>query len=133
MYDVKYDIIQMVRMPIGISMDKTREIAWLKGAYKDFEKLPKAVQLNILRQLTVVAEGINPDDAKPLKGFGSGVWEIALRYQTNAYRSVYAIELDEAIWVLHIFQKKSPKGIKTARQDIALIRSRIKRIKELIK
>ena len=129
MFDVKYDIIRL----IGILMEKTREIAWLKGARKDFGRLPKAVQLNMLRQLTVVAEGVNSDDAKPMKGLGSGVWEIALSYQANAFRAVYALQLDDAIWVLHIFQKKSPKGIKTAKQDIALIRSRIKQIKELIK
>ncbi len=70
---------------------------------------------------------------KSLKGLGSGVWEIALRHQTNAYRTVYALELDDAVWVIHAFQKKSPKGIKTAKQDIDLIRLRIKRLKEYLK
>lgn len=112
---------------------KTREIAWIKAARKDFEKFPKGAKLNIRRQLTVVAEGAKPEDAKPLKGLGSGVWEIALRYQTNAYRTVYVVELDDAIWILHAFQKKSPKGIKTAKQDVDLIRSRLKRLKEMLK
>lgn len=112
---------------------KTREIAWIKAARKDFEKFPKAAQLNIRRQLTVVAEGAKPEDAKPLKGLGSGVWEIALRHQTNAFRTVYVVELDEAVWILHAFQKKSPKGIKTAKQDVDLIRSRLKRLKEILK
>lgn len=110
---------------------KTREIAWIKAAKKDFEKFPKSAQLNMLRQLTVVAEGALPEDAKPLKGF-SGVWEIALRHQTNAYRTVYVLEFDGALWVLHSFQKKSPKGIKTAKKDIDLIRTRLKRLKELL-
>ena len=72
-------------------MNKTREIAWIKAARKDFERLPKAVQLDILRQLTVVAEGVKPEDAKPMKGLGSGVWEVALRHRTNAYRTIYAV------------------------------------------
>jgi hypothetical protein len=46
---------------------KPSEIAWIKAARKDFEKSPKAAQLNIRRQLTVVAEGAKPEDAKPLK------------------------------------------------------------------
>ena len=60
-------------------------------------------------------------DAKPIKGLGSSLWEIALRYQTNAYRTVYAVELDDAIWIVHAFQNKSPKRIKTAKQDVDLI------------
>lgn len=95
---------------------RTRNISWIKAARKDFAQFPKAGQLNILRQLTVVAEGAKPDDAKPLKGLGSGIWEIASRHRKNAYRTIYAIELDDAIWILHAFQKKSPKGIKTARK-----------------
>ena len=110
----------------------SREIAWIKAARKDFEKFPKGAQLSFLRQLTVVAEGAKPEDAKPMKGFGSGVWEIALKHQTNAFRTVYVIDLDDAIWVLHAFQKKSPKGIKTAKPDIDLIRSRLKRLKEML-
>jgi phage-related protein len=111
---------------------RSREIASIKAARKDFQKFPRAAQLNILRQLTVVAEGAKPDDARPLKGLGPGVWEIALKYQTNAYRTVFIIELNDAVWVLHAFQKKSPKGIKTAKQDIELIRTRLKRLKEIL-
>lgn len=89
--------------------------------------------MNILRQLTIVAEGAKPDDAKPLKGLGSGIWEIVLRHQKNAYRTVYVIELDDDIWVLHAFQKKSPRGIKTAKEDVDLIRFRLKRLKDMLK
>ena len=111
----------------------TREIAWIRAARKDFEKFPRAAQLDIRRQLTAVAEGQHPDDAKPMKGLGAGVSEIALRYQTNAYRTVYALVLDDAIWVIHAFQKKSPRGIKTAKKDTDLMRSRLKRLKEMLK
>ena len=114
-------------------MRDTREVAWIKAARKDFEKFPKAAQLDIRRQLTVVAEGQMPDDAKPMKGLGAGLFEIALRYQTNAFRTVYALELDDAIWVIHAFQKKSPRGIKTAKKDVDLIRWRLKRLKEMLK
>ena len=75
----------------------TREIAWIKAARKDFEKFPHGAQLDVRRQLTAVSEGKMPGDVKPMKGLGSGVFEIAMRYQTNAFRVVYAAEFDEAI------------------------------------
>jgi phage-related protein len=46
---------------------------------------------------------------------------------------VYAVQIDEDIWVIHAFQKKSPKGIKTSRKDIDLIRERLKRLKKQLK
>ena len=85
------------------------------------------------RALTVAAEGGKADIAKPLKGLGSGVFEIALPYRSDAYRVIYAVQLDEAIWVVHAFQKKSTKGIKTPQKDIDLIKARIKRLKEALR
>ena len=84
------------------------------------------------RALTVAAEGGKADIAKPMKGF-SGVFEIALPYRADAYRVVYAVQLDEAIWVVHAFQKKAKTGIKTPKQDTDLIRERIKRLKEQLR
>ena len=83
-----------------------------------------------MRALTVAAEGRKTDIAKPLKGFGSGVFEVALKYHTDAYRTVYALHLGEQLWVLHAFQKKAKHGIKTPKKDIDLIRERLKRLKK---
>ena len=65
------------------------------------------------------------DQAKPLKGLGSGVIEIVERYDTDTYRVVYAARFANAIYILHAFQKKSKKGIKTPKQDIDLIKKRL--------
>jgi len=108
----------------------TREVAWIKAARKDFEKFPHPAQRIVARALTVAAEGGKADIAKPMKGLGSGVFEIALPYRSDAYRVVYAVQFDEAVWVVHAFQKKSTTGIKTSQGDIDLIRERIKRLKE---
>jgi len=83
--------------------------------------------------LTIAAEGRKADIAKPLKGFGSGVYEIALAHQRDAYRAIYALQFGEEIWVLHAFKKKSKSGIRTPKQEVDLIRERIKRLKELLK
>ncbi len=68
-----------------------------------------------------------------MKGFDTGVFEIAIPYRGDAFRCVYAVKLDDDIWVLHVFQKKSTQGIKTPKHDIDLIHTRIRRLKELFK
>lgn len=84
----------------------------------------------MVRALRLAANGEKADTAKPMKGFGSGVFEIALRHRGDAFRAVYALLIDVDVWVLHAFQKKSKSGIKTPRQEIDLIHARIKRLKE---
>jgi len=70
------------------------------------------------------------DIAKPMKGLGVGVFEIALRYRSDAYRAVYALRVDEDIWVIHAFQKKAQQGIKTPQKEIDLIKQRVKRLRK---
>ena len=83
-----------------------------------------------MRALTVAAEGRKADIAKPMKGFGSGVFEVALKYRADAYRTVYALQLGDRLWVLHAFQKKAKQGIKTPKKELDLIRERLKRLKK---
>ena len=68
--------------------------------------------------------GETPPAAKPLKGLGSGVLELVEQDTGGTYRAVYAVRFETAIYVLHVFQKKSKKGIATPLQDIKLIRKR---------
>lgn len=76
--------------------------------------------------LQLVQAGETPLDAKPFKGVGSSVYEIVKRYDTDTYRAVYAVKIGEKIYVLHAFQKKSKKGIKTPQTDVDLIKQRYK-------
>lgn len=114
-------------------MIDSRPISWLRGARKDFEDFPQGAQIEMARALTILAEGRMPDIAKPLTGLGSGVMELALRHRGDAFRVVYALHIDDDIWVIHAFQKKSKSGIKTPKQDIELIRERLKRLREMLK
>jgi phage-related protein len=114
-------------------MRDTRPISWLKGARKDFEDFPQAAQIEMARALTILADGHMPDIAKPLTGLGSGVMELALKHRGDAFRVVYALQIGDDIWVIHAFQKKSKSGIKTPKQDIDLIRDRLKRLREMLK
>ena len=76
--------------------------------------------------------GCHPDIAKPLKGAGSGVFELALRHRGDAYRVVYAVQIGVEVWVIHAFQKKSKSGIKTPKLEVELIHERLKRLKGML-
>jgi phage-related protein len=108
----------------------SRPISWIKAARKDFEDFPQGAQIEMARALTILAEGRMPDIAKHLTGFGSGVMELALKHRGDAFRVVYALQIDTDIWVIHAFQKKSKSGIKTPKQEIDLIHARLRRLKE---
>ena len=111
----------------------TRLVNWIKAARRDFEGFPPEAQLDAQTALTAVAAGEAPAVAKPLKGLGTGVWELALRHRGDAFRVIYALQIGDDIWVVHAFQKKSKKGIATPKQEIDLIGERIKRLKEALK
>ncbi len=71
--------------------------------------------------------GKKHDQAKPLKGFGgASVLEVVEDYMGDTYRAVYTVKIADKVYVLHCFQKKSIKGIETPKQDMDLIRERLK-------
>ena len=111
----------------------TRPVSWIKAALKVFETFPDGARLICLAALTIAAEGGKADIVKPMQGMGPGVFEIALPFKGDAFRVVYAVQLAGDIWVVHAFQKKSTRGIKTPRHEINLIRERLKRLKEMLR
>jgi len=114
-------------------MPPVRRISWVKAARRDFDDFPEGVRDDVLDALTLVALGAMPAKAKPLKGFESGVFEIALRHRTDAFRAVYAIRIDADVWVVHAFQKKSKSGIATPRHEIDVVRERLRRLREALR
>jgi phage-related protein len=70
-------------------------------------------------------------DAKPLRGFGgAGILEIVENHAGDTYHAAYTVRLAGRIYALHVFQKKSKGGINTAKAEIELIKSRLKRAEE---
>src|SRR5882724_9764283 len=110
-----------------------RPLVWLGNSKRNIRAFPKGAQKLIGDELQLIQFGGMPKDAKPFKGVGRGVLEIAIRYDTDAYRTVLAVQLGKKIYVLHAFQKKSKRGIATPKQDVDLIRQRYKEAKELAK
>ncbi len=87
---------------------------------------PENVKDSVGYALHLIQQGRTPKSVKPLKGFKPQVMEIVTDCNSDTYRSVYSVKIDEALYVLHCFQKKSKTGIKTPKADIDLIRQRLK-------
>jgi phage-related protein len=108
-----------------------RPVVWLGNSRRNIQALPPDARRVIGGELQLMQYGGMPKDAKPFRGIGSGVIEIAIRHDGEAYRTVVALQLGRTIYVLHAFQKKSKKGIATPKQDVDLIKQRYKEAKEL--
>jgi phage-related protein len=108
-----------------------RPIVWLGNSRKNLRDFPEGAQKLLGDELQMIQFGGMPKDAKPFKGVGSGVCELALRHASDAYRVVLAVQIGKRIYVLHAFQKKSKKGIETPKRDVDLIRKRYTEAQEL--
>ena len=106
---------------------------WLGNSLKNVTAFPDGAKQLIGDELQFIQFGGMPKDAKPFKSVGSGVIEIAVKFNKDAYRCVQAIQLGKTIYVLHAFQKKSSTGTKTPQKDVDLIKQRYNEAKELAK
>ena len=103
-----------------------RPLDWVGSSKKDFLAFPEPVKDEMGNALGLAQfDGKHPS-AKPWKGQGSGVFEIVENHDGDAYRAVYTVRFREVVYVLHAFQKKSPRGIKTAQADIDLVERRLR-------
>jgi phage-related protein len=104
-----------------------RPLYWVGSSKKDLLALPEQVIDTFGYALYLAQVGRKHDQAKPLKGFGSaGVLEIVEDWQGNTYRGVYTVRFERAVFVLHVFQKKSTRGIATPKAELDLVRQRLK-------
>jgi len=99
---------------------------WLGSSLKDLKTFPDDVKGEIGHALFLAQTGSKSSLAKPLKGYGgAGVLEIVDDYDGDTYRAVYTVRFEEAIYVLHCFQKKSKTGAELPPKDQNLINSRL--------
>lgn len=108
-----------------------RPVVWLGNSKKNIRDFPEGAQRLLGDELQLIQFGGMPKDAKPFKGVGSGVLEIAVRHASDAYRVVLALQIGSRVYVLHAFQKKSKKGIATPKRDVDLIKKRYTEAQEL--
>lgn len=108
-----------------------RPCVFLGSTRKDLLGLPEEVRHEIGYALHQAQSGDEPLDAKALKGFGGrSILEIVKNYDSDTYRAVYTVRFEQALYVLHVFQKKSKRGIGTPRQEIELIKQRLRDAEE---
>ncbi|MBI3375340.1 MAG: type II toxin-antitoxin system RelE/ParE family toxin [Betaproteobacteria bacterium] len=111
-----------------------KPLEWISSSHKDLMALPADIRRFFGYALSLAQAGDQHDAAKVLKGFGSaGVLEVVENDVGGTYRAVYTVKFIEAVYVLHCFQKKSKSGIATPKQDMAIIRARLKVAEALAK
>ena len=111
-----------------------KSLIWIGSSKKDLMALPPGVRKFFGHALDFAQRGEQHGAAKPLKGFGgAGVVEIVEDDASGTYRAVYTVKFAEAVFVLHCFQKKSKSGIATPKEDMDIIRARLKAAEALAK
>jgi len=115
-----------------VAETKPKALTWVGASRRDMWTMPKEVRRSLGVALYAVQTGETPPIAKVLKGFGSaGVLELIEDDAGGTYRAVYTVRFATAIYVLHVFQKKSKQGRETPQRDINLIKERLKRAGEI--
>ncbi|HEX9544835.1 MAG TPA: type II toxin-antitoxin system RelE/ParE family toxin [Pyrinomonadaceae bacterium] len=108
-----------------------RPVIWVGSSKDEISALPSLVKASFGHRLRQVQNGETPADVKPLPQFGPGVLELRERFDRNAYRLMYVVNLKKAVYVLHAFMKKSKSGIGIPKPDAELIEARLKRARAL--
>jgi phage-related protein len=103
-----------------------KPLHWVGSSKRDFLSFPAAAKEDMGNALGIAQFGGTAPTAKPWKGLGPGVLEVVESHDGNAYRAVYTVRFEKAVYVLHAFQKKSPSGIRTAKRDVDLVAERLK-------
>lgn len=102
-----------------------KEIRWVGSAYDDLLDFPPAPRREAGFQLRKVQAGLDPTDWKPFEEVGAGTREIRIRDASGIYRVMYVARFEEAVYVLHCFQKKTQA---TSRQDKAIAEARYRAV-----
>lgn len=103
-----------------------KPLDWVGSSKRDFLRFPEPVKNEMGNALGLAQFGGKHPSAKPWKGQGAGVFELVEHHDGATYRAIYTVRFKEVVYVLHAFQKMSPKGIKTAMPDVDLIERRLK-------
>lgn len=112
--------------------DDLRRLRWVGSSLRAVRRFPAPVRHDIGYALYLAQKGDKGANTKPFKGIvrGAGVLEIVEDHDGDAYRAVYTVRFEGAVYVLHAFQKKARKGIKTPKQTIDLIRNRYEQARQ---
>lgn len=109
-----------------------KPVRWVGTSLRDVRAFPAPVRREIGHALYAAQHGEKDPAAKPLRGFaGASVLEIVANHEGGTWRTVYTVQLADAIYVLHAFQKKSKRGIATPKTELAMIQRRLEEVRRL--
>ena len=108
------------------STHQLRPLFWVRSAKRDFTAFPAGIEDGFGFELFLVQSGLHPLSAKRLKGLGGGVLELVGDETGDTYRAVYTVRFRQAVYVLHAFKKKSRHGIATPKNEIEMVRRRLR-------
>lgn len=116
------------------SRSSLKPLCWVGSSRRDLLSLPDPVVDFFGFALYLAQDGRKHEQAKPLSGFGSaGVLEVVEDWNRGTYRAVYTVRFEIAVFVLHVFQKKSKRGAATPKADLDLIRERLRAAEQVAK
>lgn len=96
-------------------------------------ELPEEVKDEMRFALERVQRGKMPESAKLLKGIAPGLLEIVSNFRGDTFRAIYTVKFPKAVYVLHVFQKKSKRGVATPKHEIELVKKRLAQVVDLEK
>jgi phage-related protein len=113
------------------SQIQPKPVRWVGSSKEDLSRFPEDVRRRVGGALWDAQIGRKAPYAKPLKGFGdAGVLEIVDDFDTDTFRAVYTVRFAWAVYVLHVFKKKSTRGVATSKVELDRIAQRLKRARE---
>jgi putative addiction module killer protein len=98
-----------------------KPIVWAGSTLDDIRAFPEDARRQVGYQLRRVQLGVMADDWKAMASIGGGVYEIRIHTGLE-HRVFYVAKYDEAVYVLHAFEKRTKQ---TRRADIDLARQRL--------
>ena len=106
-------------------MEDEKQIRWLGSAYDDLLEFPRDALKEAGFQLGKVQAGLDPTDWRPFEDVGVGTREIRIRDASGIYRVIFVAKFEEAVYVLHCFQKKTQA---TSKPDKAIAAARYRAV-----
>ena len=104
-----------------------KPLLWVGSSKRDLLAMPEEVIDVFGYALHLAQSGKKHEQAKPLRGFGgAGVLEVVEDHHGDTFRAVYTVKIDDAVYVLHCFQKKAKRGIQTPKHELEIVRNRLK-------
>jgi len=111
--------------------ESPRKWVWLVDSLDRLSSFPPPVRQSLGFALYQAQIGQKHESAKILHGFAETVWQVRADDSGGTYRAVYMARFQEAVYVLHVFQKKAKSGIATSQREMELIRQRLRLAREM--